>query len=621
MRPGHLARAAPASQQRFPEGRVDPVFLPALGPPDAGDPGGCGARIAIQNIGTAPTRAFLVGWGTPSTCVPVDCRPAAVVLCTGLIAPGRAWLLEGSALGAPLTSAVVLGVDGAACDALAALPAVRGCQGYARLRAAWDTGDAFAGVDIGAAYGSPLAIDVTRDCTDARDKSRRMASAYAGVSGSRFGGYDRVFDVATHAAVVVWGERDGGAATLHVQNGGARCASVEVWFQARGACQIERLCAVTSQLPPGGTLVQPMSGCAPPGVVGTAWVVSSEPPAVAIDLVAGGGLASYTAIPADLRRSFEGPPVFTAGSDQLVAALAWAEVPATATLHVQNLAPRDGATIRVTAPGIARPLATTWLCPRGAATLVVQSPPSGRAMAPGPPALEARGLRVESVARFDTAGRRVPPPNISAVLELRASGGAATVYELAPVARLAGEDGSPGGTSRAAQALALPLVARAEDDGLGTSTVLAVAPLAREPVGGRYLLGLFDANGLVDVACRPITDAADVVDLAGYGVIGADFHGTALISAVAWTAAGGGAPIRPGLTVTALQRPWRPDRARRGDAWRMVEGMALAAGGRHALGGLGAECAALGRSEPPPALSTTRASTAWLPACLAGQRR
>lgn len=612
-RPGHLARAAPAPQLGFPPNRVDPVFLPALGPPATELPGSCGARVAIQNVGDVSTRALVIGWGDPGTCVPSACRPATAILCTGLIAPGRAWVVDAGAGGTALTSAVVLSMTGAACDGLAAWPELRGCQGYARLRAAWDAGGVLGGVDLGTAYGAPLAVDVTRDCTDPDDKSRRVMAAYAGVSGSRFGGYDRVFDVATHAAVVVRGEGDGGGTTLHIQNGGARCASVEVWFQARGACQLQRLCAVTSQLPPGGTFDQPMAGCAPPGTIGTAWVVSSEPPAVAIDMAYRGALASYTAIPADLRRRFEGPPVFTAGSDRLVAPLTWPDEAVTATLHVQNLAARDGATIRVVALGARQALATTSICPRGAVSFDLRQWPAGGHAASAP---VAGGLRVESVARFDAAGKRVPPPNLSAVLELRSAGGDATAYALAPVARLVGEDGSPGGTSRVAQALAVPIVARAADDAVGTSTRLAVASLVREPVNGRYLLGLFDANGLVDVTCRPIADVADIVDLAGYGAVGADFRGTALISAVAWVAADGGAPARPGLAATALQRPWHAATGPRGDGWRAIEAVPLAVGGNHALAGLGADCAAAARLDAPPA--APRPWLVWLPACSAG---
>lgn len=583
---GATAASALAARPAGLVARPDPVFLPLLDTP--GPEGSCASRIRIQSLGAAPGQPLLLVWAAPAGCVG-GCRPPRTALCGPLLAPGGAWTVSVDALPRRLVSGLVLPLAEGVCAAVLGSDLLASCSGYERLRGAWDQEGALAELlGHAPAYGPPMAASVERRCPDLADKQLDVVAAYAGVSGRHFDGYDRVFDVATFAAIRVRGE--GGA--LHVQNGGPRCASVEVWFQERGACRLDRLCAVTSQLPAGGTWRVPLEGCAGTRE-GTAWIVSSEPPAVAVEQVAPGALGVYPALASDLRRAFDGPPVFTAGGDVLVAPLAWSGAERGGRLTLQSLDAREPARVRVSRAGAPGGVELR-LCPRGGAELDLAAL---GASWEGP-------LRVESLPWY-RGGRRVTPANLAAVLTLREPGGVA-VYELQPAAPDPEAATGPAGSDSASLVVAVP--GPAGDAGPDAPARLAISSLAREPGARRALLGVFDQNGPLDARCLELPEnRAAIVDLGGLARVG-PVRASAVISAV--VRAPDAAPARAALAVAVLRREPYDDPARHGDGLSLAAGLPLPRGGPHPLGAMAPPCA------PPASLAEPERDAGrrlWLP--------
>lgn len=297
--------------------RVDPVFLPALDAPlGVRD---CEAAVRVQNVGDRPGRVMLWLWGAPGACF-TGCRPPLAVLCTGLVAPGAAWEFEASAAGWPagVQSGAVfsLAADApAACLDLvrpaangagrdAAAGALPGCGAYRIFRTAWDDGaDGGGRIALADVYGPPITASVTRRCPGA-NKLVAGIGAYEGVAGRHTAGYDRVAWVGTYAAPVVRAEPGAVDTWLSLQNAGGCCAAVDIWFQARDACQPDALC-FSGTIPPGGTLRFRAADCRPT-FDGTAWIRGSEPLAIVVDVVG-------SAMPDD-GEALEASPALDAGA-------------------------------------------------------------------------------------------------------------------------------------------------------------------------------------------------------------------------------------------------------------------------------------------------------------------
>ncbi len=533
---------------------VHPVHVPVLN--YEGHHELCRSWIAVQSIGDEPGKAVLLVWRDATDCAPRCSGPLAVE-CSGLIRPGGSWIFQGAALPAAARSGIVysfnarllseIGVDPGFDDVVADLLCETlffgvkdDCDDFGRFRDAYEQGGEFAGIPLARAYGPALAAEVRRACPGDRSKVMTATSGYAGISGPKFGGFDRVFDVSSYHATLVYGDRDGSHTVVYVQNGGEHCASVEVWVQSLDECRQTRLCDAFS-LAQGTTVVVDAADCVGPEWEGTAWLNSTEPLAIAVDVIGSDALMTYTAVPAELRYAIDQPPLFSEGSPVAYGPLIYGPNQGwEGRVHVQNLS--SGVTARVRAffldaagSPVVRPR-EAWICPRGTETF-------GLAVTDGWPDPPYGSVRVESWQGVSADGKTVEPPNISAVVDLQRNGGArdraapeTLVYNLLSEQRSfdwpAGN--RRGGTESGVGLIAIPSLLN-EAGQLGVTTELAVANLVPNPGFTNVAILVYDRNGAVDARCRQLRQLeVAYIDAGAWGHLSPGFSGSALISAVGW---------------------------------------------------------------------------------------
>lgn len=287
--------------------------------------------------------------------------------------------------------------------------------------------------------------------------------------------------------------------------------------------------------------------CVGPDWSGSAWVNSTEPLAIAVDVIGQDGLTSYTAVPAELRYAFDQPPLFTEGSPVAYGPLIYGRDHGWDTsVHVQNLSSTTEARVQVVfldaAGAPVAPAELAWICPRGSRAYTLTASDGGS----GPP---FGSVRAQSLQGLETSGRIVGPPNISAVVEMvrdrgRAPGVAAVAgrdtlaYNLLseeksfdwptgrgwPGVDLAGETGL----------IAIPTLLK-DAEQTGVTTALAIANLVPQPGATNIALLAYDQNGLVGALCRQLRQLeVAYIDVGTWNGIAPGFRGSALISAAAW---------------------------------------------------------------------------------------
>jgi hypothetical protein len=532
----------------------NPVHLPILNFED--DYEACQSQIAVQNIGDEAGKAILIVWGDSTVCAPTCAGPLAVS-CSALVRPGAAWSFEPGAIPVGAKSAVVYSFNARSlrdigegrtgddlvadviCGALrSALPGE--CDHYTSLRNAYNTGDVFAGIPLSRAYGPAITAEVRRTCRGDVNKVVTAASSYTGVAGSNFGGFDRVFHVSSYHATFVYGDRTGTHTVLYVQNGGDRCASVALWLQSQDECRRSSLCR-TLMLAQGVSATVDVADCAGPDWSGNVWINSTEPLAIAVDVIGHDGLMTYTAVPADLRYAFDQPPLFTEGSPVAYAPLVLNPAEGWDTrIHVQNLSSEVTAWVRVSfLDGKGARVGSVQsgrLCPRGDGTFALTA-------VTGSTTWHAGTARVESWQGTDAQGMPGPPPNISAVAEITHRPGPSgqpspdrVAYNLLSEKQTfdwpSGHDG-PGIESGAA-VLAIPNLSNAADQS-GARTEIAVANVVPQPGATNVAVLLFDQNGVVGVQCRQLQQLeVAYLHLGEWRHVSPDFIGSAIISATTW---------------------------------------------------------------------------------------
>ena len=639
---GGLADRACAGPATYHPARVDPVFLPALDAPLGRQ--ACASAVRVQNVGASPGRVMLWLWGTPGDCF-VACRPPLAVVCSGLIGPGGTWDFGTTSAGWPehAGSAAAFSVAASVtwpCVGLAMRadvddagdappPRTPSCGEYRTFRAAWDSGAAAGGgVPLATAYGPPIVASIVRTCPSPSNKLVAGVSAYEGAAGRQLAGYDRVAWVGTYAVPAVRTAPGADETWLSVQNAGSCCAAVDIWFQARDACQPDALC-YSGNVPPGASVRFRASDCRA-AFDGSAWIRGSEPLAVVVDVVGavGGplevdgrpspdppepaaGLATYVAPPADLRRSFDARPVHTSGGTKLYGPWLRGGADVRSRLTIQNMAGDRPARVRVTVRAAGQVITHVIdLCPRG--SLAWTGDDVGAQI--GRPRGWVGDVTVESVpdpASFDA------PPNLIAVAEVRAaprpvespvrtaaSGDVAvrTMYAGDSPVRTVSAGESPArmampGRDEVAGALtyelstvpdhsppktptrliAVPRVGTTGDPAPGMPATLIVADLGGGVGGTAFGLFVFDANGLVSVRCHRLPPygqlAVSIPPLHGRG---ASFRGAALISAASWdrTIRPDGPAAAGSLAVLAVDDVASPD----GDIWTAAAGIPLPPG-------------------------------------------
>ena len=263
----HSALQATPAPRPYPP-LAPPVHLPALSRGGVSAP--CDSEIVVQSVGDEPSKAVLLTWGGDADCA--TCPGPVSVTCSGLMAPGSTWHFEPLVGADEATSGAVFSFNLRTLDEIGATPGGeaivadhlcaaltsvvgRRCEPYRAFREAYDSGDLFAGVPLRLAYGAPMAAHVTRDCPGDREKLVRARAGYNGFVAS--GGSEDLLPYTSYHALPMSAGTDGATTTLHIQNRGTVCASVEVLFQPADACQIARPCGRAFTIAPGASASLP----------------------------------------------------------------------------------------------------------------------------------------------------------------------------------------------------------------------------------------------------------------------------------------------------------------------------------------------------------------------------
>jgi hypothetical protein len=516
----------------------------------------CDAWIEVQNIGSDFTAVSLVIWGEPGFCPPQAAGPLKVE-CTGILKPGSTWNLLGSQLPYGGKSAVlysfsvkqlsdvgldkILGFDDVIADFFceSLFFGVIGSAGdYRRFRLAYNERLRYAGIPMELAIGQPIAAEVLRRCGDP-DSPGVITSKYEAISGTRLGIFDPVYGGFGVYAPLLYAGVGGMESVMYVQNLGADCSTVEIWFQQQDNCIRPYICEVFT-LAPGETFQYLASDCVGPSWTGSAWLRTSQPVGMIIDHIGPSLLLTYTASQAQLRYSFDGPILYTQGTTVAYGPLVYSEYQGWDTgIQVQNLSPLNNAKVKVYFLDRSGDIITTlvdWICPRGSQTFFLPS-------VADLPGNWVGSVRVESQTWALPHGPIIGPTPITGVAHL---------IRYADIQHLGTSQGlaynllneydaydwqlgcCEGGLQSGVGLLAVPSLLK-DLDGTGVSSELAIANFVPKPGFTDFAIYIYDQNGLVDYVCEKLHEKqVEYIDLATWGYVHQGFKGSAIISAVFW---------------------------------------------------------------------------------------
>ncbi|MFQ5460330.1 MAG: hypothetical protein ACE5EL_06015, partial [Anaerolineae bacterium] len=409
---------------------------------------------------------------------------------------------------------------------------------YRRFQMAFNDGGTFAGMPMDVAVGEPIAVEVLRRCVSP-DHPNTIASKYSGIEAFEFGAYDPVFGGYSFYAPLLFADASGFESTLYLQNAGIDCTTVEIWFQQQDDCLRAFICEVFT-LAPGETFQFNATDCVGPGWIGSAWVRTSQPMAIAIDHIAPALLMTYAGTPGQLRFTFEGQPFFSPGSVVSYAPLVYSEYQGWDTgIQVQNLSATSSAKAKVYFLDRSGDIITTlvdWICPRGTQTFFLPA-------VAGLPGNWIGTARVESQEWFTPGGPSVPPTPVTAVAHLikyadiqRTAPNEAVAYNLLhEFEAFDWQIGSGiGGTESGVARLAIPSLLK-DLDGTGVTTEIAIANFVPKPGFTDFAIYLYDMNGLLDFVCQKLgAKQVEYIDLQSWGYISNGFKGSAVVSATFW---------------------------------------------------------------------------------------
>ena len=348
----------------------------------------CDTWLEAQNVGSDFTAMSLVVFGAPGFCAPQAAGPLKVE-CSGILKPGSSWNFLGAQIPTGAKSGFVfswttksfgdLGIEGLVgeddiiADYLcenAFFGLVGDADDWRRFKLAFDTGGIWENIPLDLAYGSPIAVEALRRCAGPDDPGL-ITSKYNAIGGRRLGVYDPVFGGFAHYVPLVYGGASAFETVMYIQNVGLDCTTAEIWFQQMDACLRPYICEVYT-LASGETYQYSASDCVGPGWVGSAWIRTSQPIAVAVDQIAPGLLMTYTGNPGFLRYSFDGDYTYNPGSLVAYGPLVYSEYQGWDTgVAVQNLSGILTAKVKVYFKDRSGDIVTTlvdWVCPRGSQT-------------------------------------------------------------------------------------------------------------------------------------------------------------------------------------------------------------------------------------------------------------
>ena len=290
------------------------------------------------------------------------------------------------------------------------------CDDYRRFKKAYNEGLDYIGIPLDRAIGDPLAVEVLRHCPGDVTPACEVTSKYGGIAGNRFGVYDPVFGGYAYYVPLLYAQSNDFNSVMYIQNGGLECSSVEIWFKAQDDCLRARICEVFT-LAPGETYQFDANDCVGPDFQGSAWLRSSQPLGVVVDIFGKDVLMTYKGMPSELNYTFDpSQATFTIGQPGGLRARS-----STASTRAGTPASRCR-----TSPASPRPRSrsTSWT---GAATSsrpwwTGSAPAAARpSSCPSSPAYPATGSAA-SASRARSGGRPATrscsPPNIGGIATL-----------------------------------------------------------------------------------------------------------------------------------------------------------------------------------------------------------
>lgn len=388
--PGALGPARPAA----PGPRITPRPIPILPtgqqPPPSLAPGltvalpalnylwiddVCQTRIHAQNAGAAEANAVLVAFGEPGG--PCASAPGPIgVTCSGLLAPGSAWIFADADLPAGAKSGLVYAISNGTYKGTPIASAVcahlQGLVGddtaFRAFHAAFAAGGNtdIAGIPAKSVRGEPIAVVAHRTCPADLTPGAQASAAYEGLSEAMTavpitkGGADYRYQVP-----LVEVDRHGYHTSLSLQNASAECASVELVFRAQDGCTETPWCAPGPlEIAPGEALALDPLDCLPPGWLGSVEVSSDAPLAIVGDIVGRDALVSFRGV-ADGAGS---------GSTELYGPLAYSAQQGWDTqVQVQNLGEEtaQAGILVYDGQGAIESMTIQTICPKGTVSVLV----------------------------------------------------------------------------------------------------------------------------------------------------------------------------------------------------------------------------------------------------------
>jgi len=547
---GHSSGVDPNSQL---DSQVHVPILSFLGQDEV-----CTAWVQVQNVSCEYVKAAMVVWGEPGFCPPQAAGPLKVE-CTGLLRPGSTWNMLGSQVPTGSKSGIVfkfsarqlsdigvnLGFDDVVADYMCEslfFGVVGDADDYRRFKKAYNEGLTYEGVPLDRARGKGfLAVDVLRTCPGDLTPAVSVTSKYNGLAGSHLGTFDPVFGGMGYYVPLVYADRAGFSTIMYIQNGGLECSSLEIWFKQQDDCLRARICDVAT-LAPGETVQLDATSCVGPGFLGNAWVRSSEPMGIVVDIVGPDVLMTYVGEPSEINYTYDPETPFASPGNQVAfGPLTYSEYQGwDSGVQVQNMSAVTAAKVKVyfldRAGGVIATVAD-WVCPRGSQTFFLP-------VIADLPGVWVGSVRVESQEWISPGSPLTKPPNIVGVVTLikysdaaRTTAVEALAYNLLPEHKVFDwqiAPGTEGGLESGIGLVAIPSLLK-DRGGTGVTSELAITNVVPKPGFTDFAIYFFDQNGLLDFVCQKLNEKqVEYIDLQRWGYINPGYKGSAIISATFW---------------------------------------------------------------------------------------
>ncbi len=583
--PSTLVGNYQSSANQISDGLVELPSGPAGGPPETGEPVDpnrqlgrqvhlpilnfqgqddvCRTWIEVQVIGPEFSKAVLVTWGEPGFCPP-QCAGPLKVECTGLLKPGATWNFLGSQVPTGSKGGMLFkftakqiseidptfgGEDDIVADYMCEtlfFGVVGDCDDWRRFKKAYNEGIEFAGLNMRQAAGKGfLAVEVLRHCPGDVTPGVEVSSKYNGIAGDHLGAFDPIYGGYGFYVPLLYADKAGFNSVMYIQNGGLECSSIEIWFKAQDDCLRARICEIFT-LAPGETYQFDASDCVGPDWQGSAWLRSTQPLGIVVDIIGRDVLMTYAGEPAafaydpDATGLEPEDAVFTMGDPVAYGPLMYSEYQGWDTgVQVQNLDPIVNAKVKVYFLDRSGDVITTlvdWICPRGSQTYFLP-------VIADLPGNWVGSIRVESQEWWTPGAPAVHPPDIVGVATLikysdssRTNTTEAIAYSLLPEHKLyRWQIGSGfGGVFSGVALIGIPSLLK-DLEGTGVTSEVAIVNIIPKPGFTDFAIFIYDQNGLLDFVCQKLNEKqVEYIDLQTWGYLNTGFKGSAIISAVFW---------------------------------------------------------------------------------------